>query len=55
MREIMRSLSLRMQGTHQLKAGLWSITRILAYSAVSTGCDSLRSARFFLEIEPPFH
>ncbi len=38
-------------GTHQLKAGLWSMPWVTAYSAVSRGWESLRSARFSQDVE----
>ena len=51
----MGSLFLRTWGIHQLKTGSWSMPRNLTYSAVSIGCDSLRSASFSQDVEPSFH
>ena len=54
-REIIRSRFFSTWGTHQLKAGSWSIFIIFAYSAISKGCEFLRSVRLSQEVEPSIH
>ena len=46
---------LQHMGTHQLKAGSWSMPMATAYSAVSIGCDSFRSDSFSQDDEPSLH